>query len=381
MKKQLVLAGLLLCAFPLAASPEALDPKEPVTLELHDADLTKVITTLGAMANLPVVIEAGIEGKVTIRMESVPFEKILAALSRDNGISLRIEDGKLVASRVKEVPASAPALPERFRAAPRILLADYASAAANPPPLLISTTWNGEEMCSIARIGIGGGGLLEVPLSKGGSPAALVVADLGYDPVLKIRAIALEALDGTFKQAFSLGPDQFPAVVYKAKDGKAVRLLVSQAARLVARFTEKGNCANLVFQPSSGGTPVTVTMQAAALSEEGASSPLFSPRIQTTAGTVFKALGSEAESGAGQLRGYAVTGYVSRDGTRAALAFKARAVWTDPEDGRQYCFTQAGSQVGFFPLTKWAAGGFPASAVAPGVATPRALELRVLGEE
>jgi hypothetical protein len=122
---------------------------------------------------------------------------------------------------------------------------------------------------------------------------------------------------------------------------------------------------------------VIVAIEAAAHSEGGASSPVFAPRVQTTAGTVFKALESETGSGPGQLRGYAVAGYVSRDGKSVALAFKARAVWTDLEDGRQYCFTQAGPQVGFVQLMK--GGVILYSLIQPGVATPYALDLRVIG--
>lgn len=374
MRKFLAFATLLLAALPLAASSEALDPKEPVTLDLRDAKLTDVITTLGAMANLTVVIEPGVEGKVTVQAERVPFEKILEMLSLQNRISLRIEGGKLVASRVKEVAAAAPALSEEFRAAPRILLADYASAAANPPPLLISTKWNGEEKCAIAKVGNEGGGLLEIPLSKTGGPETLVVADMGYDPVLKTRTIALETADGSVKRAFSLAADDAPVSLYKER---SLRLLVSQSPKLVARFLEKGDCGQLVFQPARGGAPVIVAIEAAAHSEGGASSPVFAPRVQTTAGTVFKALGSETDSGPGQLRGYAVAGYVSRDGKSVALAFKARAVWTDLEDGRQYYFTQAGPQVGFVQLMK--GGVILYSLIQPGVATPYALDLRVIG--
>jgi hypothetical protein len=374
MRKFLAFATLLLAALPLAASSEALDPKEPVTLDLRDAKLTDVITTLGAMANLTVVIEPGVEGKVTVQAERVPFEKILEMLSLQNRISLRIEGGKLVASRVKEVAAAAPALSEKFREAPRVLLADYASAAANPPPLLISTTWNGEDMCSIAKVGKEGGGLLEIPLSKTGGPETLVVADMGYDPVLKTRTIALETADGSVKRAFSLAADDAPVSLYEER---SLRLLVSQSPKLVARFLEKGDCGQLVFQPARGGAPVIVAIEAAAHSEGGASSPVFAPRVQTTAGTVFKALGSETDSGPGQLRGYAVAGYVSRDGKSVALAFKARAVWTDLEDGRQYYFTQAGPQVGFVQLMK--GGVILYSLIQPGVATPYALDLRVIG--
>jgi hypothetical protein len=377
MKKLLLLPALLLAVSGWAADSEAFDPKAPVSLDLREAPLIDVISTLGAMANLPVVIEPGIEGKVTIKLEGVPFVKILAMLSRDNGISVRVEDGKLVASRVREAAAVAPVLPEKFRDAPRILLADYASAAANPPPLLISTTWNGEEVCSIAKIGKEGGGLLEIPLSKTGGPESLVVADMGYDPVLKTRTIALETADGSVKYAYCLAANDTPISLHKER---SLRLLVSQSPRLVARFLEKGDCGQLVFQPVRGGASVTVAIEAAAHSEEvGASTPLFAPRVQTTAGTVFKALGSEADSGSGLLRGYAVTGYVSRDGRSVALAFKARAIWTDPEDGRQYYFTQAGRHVGFHQLLKY--GFILNSFIQPGVATPYALDVRVSGSE
>lgn len=381
MKRLAIFAGLLLAALPVAGSSEALDPKEPITLELHEAKLTEVITTLGAMANLAVVIEPGIEGKVTLKLQNVPYDKVLSLLSRDNGISLRIEDGKLVASRVQEAPTAVPALPETFRNSPRILLTDYSAAAAAPQPLLITTTHHGEELCSIARIGDSGGGVLEVPLSRSGGPEALVVADLGYDPILKMRSVALESEDGRFVQASSLAGDDAPVSIYKASDGGPVRLMVSQSSKLVARLREKVTCTDVAFEPFKGGAPVSVAMQASALAGKGAPTPVFAPRIQAAAGTVFKALGSEADSGDGQLRGYAVTGYVSRDGKRVALAFKARAVWTDPADGRQYYFTQAGSQIGFLPLKNGALGGFPASSIRPGVATARPLELRVSGQE
>jgi hypothetical protein len=377
MKKLLLLPVLLLAVSALAANSDAFDPKAPVSLDLREAALTDVITTLGAMANLPVVIEPGIEGKVTIKLENVPFVKILAMLSRDNGISVRVEDGKLVASRAFEAAATAPALPERFRDAARILLTDYSTAAASPPPLVISTTWNGEETCSIAKSGGGGGVLLEVPLSKTGSPETLIVADMGYDPVTKTRVVALEGPGGILKRAAALeGQD---AVSFDVKrEGESLRVLLSQSAKLVGRSLEKGDCGVLMFGPARGGAQATVTMLAAAISEGGASSPVFAPRVQTATGTVFKALGSEAESGAGQLRGYAVTGYVSRDGKSVALAFKARAVWSFHEDKRSYYFTQGGNSVDFVPLTK---AGVLASTIAPGVATPRALELRVFGEE
>jgi hypothetical protein len=374
MRKLFLLPILLMAVSSWSAATEAFDPQAPVTLDLREASLTDVITTLGALANLPVVIEPGIEGKVTIKLEKVPYVKILGMLSRDNGISVRVEDGKLVASRIGAAAAAAPSLPENFRIAQRILLADYAPAAANPPPLLIATTWNGEDVCSVAKIGNEGGGLLEIPLSKSGGPNALVVADLGYDPVLKTRTIALETADGSVKRAFWLAAEDSPVSFYK---GLPLRLVISQSPRLVAKFLAKGDCGHVVFQPARGGAPVTVGIEVAAHSEGGALTPVFAPRIQTTAGTVFKAFGNESDSGPGQLRGYAVIGYVSRDGKSVALTFKARAVWTDPEDGRQYYLTQPGF-VDFHQLKRPLILN---SFISPGVATPYALDVRVTGGE
>ena len=324
---------------------------------------------------LPVVIEPGIEGKVTIKLENVPFVKILLMLSRDNRIFIRVEDGKLVASRIHEAVVAAPVLPENFREAPRILLADYASAAANPPPLLISTRWNGEDVCSIAKIGNEGGGVLEVPLSKSGIPEMLVVADMGYDPVLRTRTIAVETVEGSVKYAIALKANDTPISLYK---DLTLRLLVSQAPKLVARYLEKGECGQVFFQPGRGGAPVTVAIQFDAVSEGGKPTPVFAPRVQTTAGTVFKAFGNDADSGPGQLRGYAVAGYVSRDGKRVALEFKARAVWTDPENGRQYYLTQTAPQLGFRELKHSA---ITYSLIRPGVATPYTLDVRLIGDE
>jgi hypothetical protein len=374
-KKLFVLPVLLLAVSGWATDSDAFDPKVPVSLDLREASLTDVITTLGAMANLSVVIEPGIEGKVTLKLENVPFVKILRILSEDNRIIVRVEEGKLIASRVREAAAAAPVLPEKFREAPRILLADYASAAANPPPLLISTRWNGEDVCSIAKIGSEGGGVLEVPLSKSGRPETLVVADLGYDPVLRTRTIAVETVEGSVKYAIALKANDTPISLHK---DRALRLLVSQSPRLVARYLEGNECGQLVFQPARGGAPVTVAIQFDAVSEGGKPTPVFAPRLQTTAGTVFKAFGNDADSGPGQLRGYAVAGYVSRDGKKVALEFKARAVWTDPEDGRQYYLTQAAPQLGFRELKRSA---ITYSLIRPGVATPHTLDVRLIGEE
>ena len=75
MRRLLLLPILFLAVSGWSAASEAFDPQATVTLDLRDARLTDVLTNLGAIANLPVVIEPGIEGKVTIKLENVPYIK------------------------------------------------------------------------------------------------------------------------------------------------------------------------------------------------------------------------------------------------------------------------------------------------------------------
>jgi hypothetical protein len=262
-------------------------------------------------------------------------------------------------------------------------VADYAAAAASPPPLLLQTAWNGEETCSIIRIGARGGGLAEIPISKASGSESLLVADLGYDPILRSRAVALETTAGSVQIEVSLETGA-PTSFHRMRDGTKLRIIVSQEPKLIGKIKETTECGERTFEPARGGAPVMITLLASAVSG-GGSSPVFSPRIQTPAGTVFRALGNEAESTDGAQRGYVWSGYVSRDGKSVAFQFKVRAVWTDPEDGRQYYVAQAASPMEgstssrFFALKK---DEFVlASAISPGVATPRTLELRVSGGE
>lgn len=130
MTKRIWLAGFLLASF-LGAGASEFDPKEPISLDLKGARIADVVQTLGAMANLPVLIDPDVEGKVTIRLQD-SFDLALEKLSTAAGLLIRIENGRLVASRSLKPLPQAPSLPEEFRNAPRILLSDYHREATNP---------------------------------------------------------------------------------------------------------------------------------------------------------------------------------------------------------------------------------------------------------
>jgi hypothetical protein len=70
--------------------------------------------------------------------------------------------------------------------------------------------------------------------------------------------------------------------------------------------------------------------------------------------------------------------FVFPDGRHVVAAIIASAVWRDPRDGRDYVYSQAGSQRAS-TLSKGEAGNF--SILPAGVATPRALELKFLTDE
>jgi hypothetical protein len=281
----------------------------------------------------------------------------------------------LLAALVLLSAGPARAAPAKLPEGPRILAADSASAEASPPLLLVQTTLNGEEACSVLSAGAGGPGLAEIAISKNETAETIFVADLGYDAALKARAVAIESQDGRIQWAIPVGWGS-PSSFQKTRDGRPFGLMVTQDANVVARTRARGVCDEVTFRPAAGGAPVTVSFL---VSSEGDSKPVFAPRVRTAAGTVFKVEGGEPNSGDGPLRGFALSGYVSRDGKKVALFFRTRGIWTDSADACRYFYSQAFGPIGFLTLSKFGPT-FPA-AIPPGAATPRALEMRIAGEE
>src|SRR5262249_1105627 len=209
----------------------------------------------------------------------------------------------------------APAAPEKGGEGWRIVAADYAAAGSSPPLLLVQTTLNGEEACSVLTAGAGGPGIAEILISKNETRETLFVADLGYDPALKTRAVAIESPDGRIQWAIPVGYGT-PSSVHKTWEGRPFGLMVTQDPSIVARTRARGVCDEVTFRPAAGSAPATLTFQAIS---EGDSKPAFAPRIQASAGTIFKADGGETNPGDGPLRGFVLSGYVARDGKKVAL--------------------------------------------------------------
>jgi type II secretion system GspD-like secretin len=373
MRKLLGLAALLLASCLSAASSD-FDPKEPISLDLKDAKIADVIQTLGAMANLPVLIDPDVEGTVTIRLQE-PYDVALERLEKATGVRIRIENGRLVASRSLKPLPQAPPLPEEFRNTPRILLSDYHREASNPPPLFVRVKWNGSDSCYRANFAEWSvGRLLDIALPGSDTADSVAIAQVDYDPISRTRFVAVEALQGEIRRMLVLGT-QHAVSVSSTRGSDSLRVLLSSTAG-------SETCRDLTPRSSLGATFVSVRLEGTSVSAGRPRKLLFAARLRTKTASVVKTMSAGAESESGQVRGFVVAGYVSADGKAIALLFKARAVWTDPKDDREYYFTQSTTtpESEFVPLTR---DGRVAATLSPGVGvgTHETVELRVSGGE
>lgn len=363
-------AGFLLAVGVLAGSAD-FDPREPISLDLKEARIADVVQTLGAIANLPVLIDSDIEGTVTIRL-SDRYDVALEKLSDATGLSIRVENGRLVASRGLKVPAEAPLLPDQFRSAPRILLAEYHKAASNPPPLFVRVERDGAADCYRADFRSGEGRLLEVPLPGTDAGGTVVVALVDFDPITRTSYIAVESPGGGIQRLFALSGG---TVSFSSGS-------VDGAVRVVTSTTAGSRQCSSAFprNAAADNSPVVLRLEGKSVTEGVPPRLLLAPRVQARAGTVFKTFSGGPDPDSGEQRGFVVAGYLARDGRTAGLLFKARANWTDSRDGQEYYFTQAfvDPEARFVPLTR---KGVVAARLSPGVATAEPVELRVYGEE
>jgi hypothetical protein len=357
MKRALLLAGLLLAVSRWSGASEAFDPGVPISLELKDASLGDVITTLGALANLPVVIEPGIEGRVTIRLQDVPFERVLAILSKQNGITLHVLDGKLVASRsLSSVPGPA-LLPEKFQGLPRIAVEEYSKSLS--PPLFVETRWNASETCNRLTFGNGGVSTALIPAPGRTRSLPMLVSQFGFDPVTGARFVVA---DDPLRRVFALQPGSSKSAEIRS-DAQSLRVTVAPSP-MAAEGCQGPD------QRESGPRPNTmIVMEVRERLEDGSMRAVMGPRVAALAGVAFSMRSSFKD------RGFVIRGYLSRDGGSVALALVVEATWSDPRDGRDYIYAQVGDvREQLVPLTP---DGVMATSLPAGVATDRPLELWV----
>jgi len=381
MRTDIVLVGLVGALTVVAASTSAADepvltrktasaegmtvtfnPEEKITLELKDAKLADVIRTLGQLAKMPVYVDPDVEGSVTLKVQDIPFQKVLAMLSQENGISIRIEKGVLIASRSSSSLLPALTLPEKFQALPRVAVEEY-SKSFTGQPLDMRVHWNGADTCTLLKYSPSQTPTIILPLSSD-SGKTVHVTQFGYDPVTRTRFLAVE--NSLVRYATALAPTRGFAVTKKTES--------DDLSVAVAPHKSGGDsCAEPLRQTPGRSEPVTLYI---AIREAGPDGQVRSaPKVTILPGTTFTASSGLEDEASGQHRNLLLYGYVSRDGKSIVAALVATSIWVDPKDGRPYVFSQVSDMANHFFSLK--PEGVLVGSLPPGVATDRPMEVSI----
>ena len=73
----------------------------PISLDFADADIANVLRAIGDVAKLNFVLADGVSGKVTVRMEDVPWDEALAAILTAKGLAAVPLGAKIVVVQPK----------------------------------------------------------------------------------------------------------------------------------------------------------------------------------------------------------------------------------------------------------------------------------------
>lgn len=369
MKTALALA-FLLSALPASstAAETEFGLKEKVTVDVQDAKISDLVTTLGAMANLPVSIDPDVSGTITIKLENVPFEKVLIILGARTGLSVRIENGKLVASRSAETLFATATLPEAYRSAPRILLADYERARSATEPVFAVVRVGDQELCYKLPFPSGETPTYSLRIGLGGDAPRAFLTQFAYEPVYKARYFVLEYGERTSSLLFGSGKAQ--SLEYPDLPG-GFKFRISEEPR-------EGCLEPDAARPGGSGSAMA-EFEVRAVGRGGDPEVVMAPHVGVAFGQVFGLRSEAQDERTGQHRRTLISGYVTRDGRSVAAVLHAAAIWIDPQDQREYYFVQPdwpSIRVDLFPLRgdRTLIGTLPA-----GVATPKPLELWSVG--
>ena len=327
---------LLTLALTAGAAAPDFNRQEPISLDLKDADVTDVITMLGALANTPVSIAPDVSGKVNISVSDVPYEKVLAMVGAQNALSIRFEGGKLVATRAGRSSAVAPKL-ERAIEAPRIPVERFAKATETSKPAYFQVQANGSQSCR--RILFDGGMTYEVPVP--GSTDPVLVTQFGWDGIRRTRVLAIE-IPGAEPAAFAV--DESASLSIRS-DGDVRWSLTTRAP--------EGGCSDEAPRPHRGVRGDVVLQMHVEEARGAFGEPLMAPRVQVAAGSSFTA--REGLTGAsGRHDEIALFGFVSSDAKSLAVALMGTAIRTDPRDGHEYVYSELtpSQSIRFTPLTR-----------------------------
>jgi len=69
---------------------------ETINLILEEADLNDVLNTFSKIADIEIMVEPGVSGEVTTKVEGVPWDQALADILEEQGLEWTLEDSRLI---------------------------------------------------------------------------------------------------------------------------------------------------------------------------------------------------------------------------------------------------------------------------------------------
>ena len=94
---------------------------EPISLDLQDANLVNVLRLIADISGTNMIIEPGIKGKVTLKVEKVPWDQVLDVILKMNGLGREQEGNIIRIAKLDKLRKEMEDIQKQIRAKQRVL--------------------------------------------------------------------------------------------------------------------------------------------------------------------------------------------------------------------------------------------------------------------
>ncbi len=94
---------------------------EPISLDLQDANLVNVLRLIADISGTNMIIEPGISGKVTLKVEKVPWDQVLDVILKMNGLGREQEGNIIRIAKLDKLRKEMEEIQKQIRAKQRVL--------------------------------------------------------------------------------------------------------------------------------------------------------------------------------------------------------------------------------------------------------------------
>ena len=94
---------------------------EPISLDLQDANLVNVLRLIADISGTNMIIEPGIKGKVTLKVEKVPWDQVLDVILKMNGLGREQEGNIIRIAKLDKLRKEMEEIQKQIRAKQRVL--------------------------------------------------------------------------------------------------------------------------------------------------------------------------------------------------------------------------------------------------------------------